>query len=138
MSTEQTIEELIEEKVNRFAEEMKKTLLRNAHEKGKGSWMGLDLDTLGAKFNEEMREFDHALNNESPEAITLEATDVASVAMMLRDNFGSQDKKIYSGKCITDSFSSRVCENGTKCCTVYHVDIADKSLDKILENVKDE
>lgn len=87
MST-MTIEDLIEERVHRFAYEMKKTLLRNAHEKGKGSWMGLTIEQLEMKFDEEIKELKDALENGTPEEITLEATDVASVVMMLRDNFG--------------------------------------------------
>ena len=91
MKSEET-PRLIEEKVDDFATLIKHTLYRNHFVKGKGSWIGLDKQQLMLKLNEEILEFLEAIMSDDPDAITLEATDVAAMAMFIHDNFGRKDE----------------------------------------------
>jgi hypothetical protein len=86
---------LIDQKVTLFSVEIKETLRKNVFIKGKGSWLGVPKEVLISKLFEEVNELIVALDNNDGSEILLEATDVAAVAMMLRDNFGV---KTYENK----------------------------------------
>lgn len=87
--------QLIDEKTSLFSGEMRETLRKNVFLKGKGSWLGVPKEILVTKLFEEVNELIIALDNNDGHEVLLEATDVASVAMMIRDNFGV---KTYENK----------------------------------------
>lgn len=87
--------QLIDEKTSLFSGEMRETLRKNVFLKGKGSWLGVQKEVLITKLFEEVNELIIALDNNDGHEILLECTDVAAVAMMIRDNFGV---KTYENK----------------------------------------
>lgn len=49
--------------------------------------------------------------------------EIGSIAWQCRDNDYCGTIECYKPKCKVFTFSSRVCELGTKSCTVYHKDL---------------
>ena len=71
--------------VEAFARAMERKLRDNDH---KPHWSECEQLYLRARLLEEVKELWHALENEAPENVLLEAADVANFAMMLADVAG--------------------------------------------------
>jgi len=88
------IDNLINNNVDLFCNEIKITLMKNARLKNKDSWLGSSKEILILKLTEEFVELLTVLRHSNdPYEITLEATDLAAVSMMIHDNYGIKLKK---------------------------------------------
>jgi NTP pyrophosphatase (non-canonical NTP hydrolase) len=83
-----SIEDIYKEKITLFSRAMLEKLNENSN---KGSWESCELDYLFCRLQEEVRELQHAVyENSSPlDAIRREAADVANFVMMIADNCGA-------------------------------------------------
>ncbi len=80
----------IKERVDKFGMKVCNTLNSNVVRKGKGKWDNVSREDLLRKLKEEFLELIEAIEENDPEHITLEATDVSAVCMMIHDNFGEK------------------------------------------------
>ena len=75
--------------IEAFSRKMLERLDANLH-KGRGGWLTKDRNFFVRKLGEEYAELLVAMGQDQPEAVTLEAADLANTCMMISDVFGAR------------------------------------------------